>query len=199
MAVPPLLVAQETLSSGTLVLESTPTVPHEPESVADEPLVSFDAFTVDHRVFGWVRLSAARLTDLLNAYADVELVNAQVERLANGVTQRIDGLVVRRQELVAVRAGEPRGDPALRQRARLHPVRVRAGQYRVGGYLHARPGIDPMTEIAGRPPIVPLSLAWLEYWRDGQRLGQWAGTILFNRLRAEAIEVVAPEAIALDP
>lgn len=183
----------------TLVLERVPESPHEPESVADAPLVGFDAFSNDHRVFGWVRLSADRLTDLLNAHADVELVNAQVEGFADGQTDLIDGLVLRRSELIAVRAGGPRGDPARRQRTRLHPLIVRAGPYRIGGFLHARPGVDPLVEIAGRPPIVPLSLAWLEYWRDGHRVAQWAGTILFNRLRADAVAVVPEEEIALDP
>jgi hypothetical protein len=183
----------------TIILERVQEVPHEPESVVDAPLVGFDAFSIDHRVFGWVRLSADRMTDLLNAHEQVELVNAQVERLAAAETDLIDGLVLARSELVAVRAGGPRGDPARRLRTRLHPLVVRSGPYRIGGFLHARPGVDPLDEIAGRPPIVPLSLAWLEYWRGGQREGQWAGTILFNRLRAEAIEVVPEEEIALDP
>jgi hypothetical protein len=183
----------------TIVLERGPETPHEPESVVDAPLVGFDAFTIDHRVFGWVRLPADRLTDLLNAHHDIELVNAQVESFTDGQTDLIDGLVLRRTELIAVRAGGPRGDPARRQRTRLHPLIVRAGPYRIGGFLHASPGVDPLAELAGRPPIVPLSLAWLEYWRGGHRQAQWAGTILFNRLRADAIGIVAEEEIALDP
>lgn len=184
---------------GTVVLERTPVDPHEPESVADGPLIGFDAFTLDYRVFGWVRLTADRLTDLLNAHDAVELVNAQVRDLVYGATETIDGLVVPRGDLVAVRAGEPRGDPTRRERTRLHALSVRCGPYRIGGFFHARPGADPLHELAGRPPIVPLSLAWIEHWRDGRRDGDWSGTILFNRLIADAIEVVRDEDIALDP
>jgi hypothetical protein len=199
MTGPRLIASREKPATGTLVLESTPTVPDEPESVADHPLVRFDAFTVEYRVYGWVRLSAARLTDFLNAHDDVELVNAQVEAHAAEDAQRIDGLVIHRSDVVAVRAGEPRGDPSMRQRARTHPLRVAIGPYRLGGYLHATPGVDPLAELAARPPFVPLSLAWLELWRGAQRVGQWPGTILFNRLLAQAIEVVPEEAIALEP
>ena len=184
---------------GTVVLERTPVDAHEPESVADAPLIGFDAFTLDFRVFGWVRLTADRLTDLLNAHADVELVNAQVRDLAYGETELIDGLVVKRADLVAVRAGDPRGDPSRRERTRLHPLAVRCGPYRIGGFFHARPGAEPLAEVAARPPIVPLSLAWIEHWRGGRRDGDWAGTILFNRLLADAIDVVSDEDIALDP
>lgn len=184
---------------GTVVLERSPVIPHEPESVADAPLIGFDAFTLDFRVFGWVRLTADRLTDLLNAHDEVELVNAQVRDLAYGETELIDGLVVKRTDLVAVRAGDPRGDPARRERTRLHALAVRCGPYRIGGFFHARPDGAPLTELNARPPIVPLSLAWIEHWRDGRRDGDWAGTILFNRLLADAIEVVSDEEIALDP
>ena len=88
-----LYVGKEGERRPTIVLERGPETPHEPESVVDAPLVGFDAFTTDHRVFGWVRLSADRLTDLLNAHQDIELVNAQVEGFADGQTDLIDGLV----------------------------------------------------------------------------------------------------------
>jgi hypothetical protein len=174
----------------TLFLERSPVAPHEPESVVDAPLIGFDAFSMDQRIFGWVRLSADRLTDLLNAHEEIELDNAQIEQLTDARVASIDRLIVNRDRLIAVRAGGPQGDPARRQRLRLHPLVVRAGTYRIGGYLHARPGVAPLAEVRDRPKIIPLSSAWLEYWVDGRREAQWVGTILFNRDRAESIEVV---------
>jgi len=174
----------------TLFLERSPEAPHEPESVADAPLIGFDAFSMDQRIFGWVRLSADRLTDLLNAHEEIELDNAQIEQLTNARVAWIDRMVVSRDRLIAVRAGGPQGDPAKRQRVRLHPLVVRAGVYRIGGYLHARPGVAPLAEVRNRPKIIPLSSAWLEHWADGRRQAQWIGTILFNRDRAESIEAV---------
>lgn len=177
----------------TLVLERLPEAPHEPDSVTDAPLVGFDAFSSEHRIFGWVRLSADRLTDLLNVHAELALVNVQVERLSDGRMEWLDRVVIHRDQLVAVRAGGPRGDPARRQRGRLHPLVVKSGSYLIGGYLHARPGVAPLVEIGQRPPMIPLSSASLEYWREGCRVAQWVGTILFNRDLAEAIDVVHEE------
>ena len=98
---------------------------------------------------------------------------------------------------VAVRAGSPKGDPARRERLRTHPLVVQSGPYLIGGYLHAHPGIGPRDEIEGRPPMVPLSLGWLEYWIDGRRRAQWAGTIVFNRGLVDAI-VLTPAEGALE-
>jgi hypothetical protein len=99
-------------------------------------------------------------------------------------------MVVHRDRLIAVRAGGPQGDPARRQRVRLHPLVVRAGLYRIGGYLHARPGVAPLAEVRDRPKMIPLSSAWLEYRVAGRRKAQWVGTIVFNRDRTDSIEVV---------
>lgn len=177
----------------TLVLERQAESPHEPDSVADAPLVGFDAFLPDRRIFGWVRLEADRVTDILNEHAELMLVNAQVERLADGRGEWLEQVRLGRDDLLAVRAGGPRGDPALRQRSRLHPLVVQAGPFLVGGYLHARIGVDPFVEIDKRPQMIPLSTGWIEHWIDGRRQRQWAGTIVFNRALADAIELVGEE------
>jgi hypothetical protein len=178
---------------GTLILERSPEAPHEPESVVDAPLVGFDAFLVDSRIYGWVRLSADRVTDLLNGHTELTLVNAQVERFSDGRLSWHDRLVVARDQLVAVRAAAPRGDPSRRLRTRLYPLVVQSASFLIGGYLHAPPGMAPLAEIAARPLMTPLSSAWLEFWRDGRRQDQWVGTIIFNRDLVDAIEVVSDE------
>jgi hypothetical protein len=182
----------------TLVLETRAEAPSEPDFVADAPLVAFDAFLTDRRVYGWIRLSTDRLTDVLNAEAELTLHNVQLERLPGGRLEWHDQLVLQRDRLLAVRAGGPRGDPARRQHLRLHPLVVQSGPFLVGGFLHAPPGIGPHDDIETRPPMVPLSLGWLEYWDHGQRRAQWSGTILFNRELADAIDVVREEDLALD-
>jgi hypothetical protein len=174
----------------TLVLERVPEAPHEPDSVADAPLVGFDAFLPEHRLYGWIRLAADRLTDILNAHSELTLVNVQLERLADGRVEWLERMRLDRDSLLAVRAGGPRGDPARRQHVRLHPLVVQSGAYLIGGYLHARLGTGPIEEIESRPPMVPLSTGWLEHWLDGHRQRQWSGTILFNRTLADAIEPV---------
>ena len=177
----------------TLILERLPDAPHEPDFVADVPLVGFDAFLPDHRLYGWIRLGADRLTDLLNAHAELALVNVTLERLSDGRLEWDERLLVDRDRLLAVRAGGPRGDPALRRHMRLHPLVVQSGPYLIGGYLHAPPGVGPLEEIEDRPAMTPLSTGWLEYWTDGHRRRQWVGTILFNRGLADEIELVREE------
>ena len=174
----------------TLVLERRPESPNEPDFVADGPLIGFDAFLPEHRVFGWIRFHADRLTDILNEHPEVLLVNAQLERLTDGQVEWHEQLSLARGNLLAVRAGGPRGDPARRERTRLHPLVVQSGPYLIGGYLHARIGVGPFEEIRGRPEMVPLSTGWLEHWVDGRRHRQWAGTILFNRALVDEIELV---------
>jgi hypothetical protein len=113
--------------------------------------------------------------------------------LSDGRLEWHDRLVLGRSELLVVRAGGPRGDPAHRRRAQLHALGVQCGPYLIGGFLHATPGVRALDEIRQRPRFVPLTAAWLEEWRDGRRRHQWGGTILFDRTLAEAIEVVAED------
>jgi hypothetical protein len=176
-----------------IVLEQRPEAPIEPEFVADAPLVGFDAFSRDQHLYGWVRLVADRLTDLLNAHDQVRLVNVLIEPPSGGVPTAADEIVVARAELVAVQATGPRGDPRHRHPTRAYPVVVESGPYLIGGHLHVRPGADPLAELVRRPPMVPLTSAWIEYWADGRRCGQWIGTLIVNREAADRVALVAQQ------
>lgn len=191
-----MISAPRTDGPATLVLERLPDGPHEPDSVADAPLVGFDAFLPDHRLYGWIRLTADRLTDLLNAHTELTLVNVTLERLSDQRVEWHERLLVDRQGLIAVRAGGPRGDPALRRHLRLHPLVVQSGSFLIGGYLHTRPGVGPLEEIEDRPVMTPLSMGWLEYWAAGRRRHYWVGTIIFNRTLVDAIRIVTEDALA---
>jgi hypothetical protein len=174
-----------------LVLERASEDVHEPEFVADLPLVSFDAFVAGHRVFGWVRLDADRLTDLLNDHEELVLVNVMVEHLADGATVSADEAVVRRADLIAVRASGPRGEASRREDTRLHPVIVESGPYRIGGHVHAAPGVGPARRIRGREPMIPLTEAWIEYRSGDELRRRRVGTIIVNRDLAARIDPVA--------
>jgi len=174
-----------------LVLERASEDVHEPEFVTDLPLVSFDAFVAGHRVFGWVRLDADRLTDLLNDHEELLLVNVMVEHLADGTTVSADEAVVHRADLVAVRASGPRGEASRRADTQAHPVLVESGPYRIGGHVHAAPGIGAARRIRGREPMIPLTEAWIEY-RSGEELRRRRlGTIIVNRDLAARMDPVA--------
>jgi hypothetical protein len=174
-----------------LVLERASEDVHEPEFVADLPLVSFDAFVAGHRVFGWIRLDADRLTDLLNDHEELLLVNVMVEHLADGSTVTADEAVVRRADLVAVRASGPRGEASRREDTQPHPVIVESGPYRIGGHVHAAPGIGPARRIRGGKPMIPLTEAWIEYRSGDELQRRRLGTIIVNRDLAARIDPVA--------
>ncbi len=165
----------------------------EPDSVSEAPLVRFSAFAPRHRVFGWVRLRADRLTDLLNAHDELLLTDAEIESLEDGRRRKEDEILVATRELVAVHAAGPRGDDALRRRTRSHPVAIQSGSYLIGGHVHAEPGMDPLVSLRGRPPMVPLTDAWIEYWSAGGPTCHGVGTIVVNREAADWIRVVSEE------
>ena len=147
-----------------LVLERVAEEVHEPEFVATLPLVGFEAFVPGSRVFGWVRLDADRLTDMLNAHEELHLVNVLVENLDGGATVTADEAIVRRGELV----GRPRQRPARR---RLPPGAHAdpPGRRRVGTLPgrgpspRARPGPTRWSGSSAAEPMVPLTTAWIAY------------------------------------
>jgi hypothetical protein len=176
-----------------LLLQTTFEEVFEPDSVSDAPLVRFIAYGRHHRIYGWIRLQADRLTDLLNAHQELRLADVEVESLEDGVTRSADEVLVRRAELVAVQAAGPRGDEARRRTTRSHPIAVQAGSYLIGGHLHAVPGDDPIASAHDRPPMFPLTDAWIEYWSDGERMLQSVGTIIVNRDQSDWIRAVTDE------
>ena len=182
-------------TSGRLYLETQPTSEEafEPDSVADPPLVRFVAYSGAHRLFGWVRLRADRLTDLLNAHAELHLANVEVESLETGRIDAVDQVLIHRADLVAVHASGPRGNEALHQRTRTHPVAIQSGSFLIGGLVHTEPGVEPIASLASRPTMVALTDAWVEYWSRGVRRYQSTGTLVVNRHAADWIRSVTDD------
>ncbi len=175
------------------VLQRTCEEIFEPDSVSEAPLVRFSAYASSHRIFGWVRLRADRLTDLLNAHEELLLTGVEIEDLEDGTRQCSEMVQVATRDLVAVHATGPRGVDALRHRTRAHAVAIRAGSYLVAGHLHAEPGADPLESLLHRPSMVPLTDAWLEYWSDGTPRRHGVGTIVVNRETVDSIQLVTDD------
>jgi len=181
----------------TLHLDALAEDAFEPESVADAPLLRFEAFLARERLFGWVRLEADRLTDLLNAHDGLRLHQATFESLVDGTTRHAADVVVPRSSLIGVSVTGPRGDPALRRWTHSHAAVAQIGDFLLGGYAHAAPGEDPLKTITRRPPMVPLTDARLEYWPGGEHRRTWIGTMIFNRDLADWVRVVTDEELEL--
>jgi len=170
-----------------LILQPTFEEVYEPDFLSETPLIRFVAYARDHRVFGWVRLEADRLTDLLNGCQELHLEDVEIAGQLDGQTRSLDEFIIGRKALVAVHASGPAGDETQRQPTRVYPIAMQSGDYLIGGHLHVVMPDDPMTSLARRPPMVPLTDAWIEYWMGDERRHRSTGTIIVNRDLADWI------------
>ena len=166
----------------------TPAGVPQPGPEAEE--VEFIAFTEDCRIVGRIALDADRLSDMLNAHEEFTLRDVVVHGLADGRMVRAAEVPVSRSELVAVLADRPRGDPARRTHTLAHPVAVQAGMFVVRGYLHARPGAEPLASARWRRPMIPLTDASIEYAVGGVPQLAMSRTIVVNRDLADWMRLV---------
>ncbi len=185
-------MAPATLS---LVLERRAEDIHEPEFAAYSPLVGFEAFLSAQRVFGWVRLDADRLTDLLNAHELLHLENVNVEDLRDGSTVAANETLLPRSEIIAVIASGPRGDPGRRAVTQRHAVAVELGIYHIGGCVHATAGVDPEARWRSGGPMVPLTEAWIEYRSGDRYCRDILDAVIVNRRLATQVELATRPAV----
>lgn len=159
--------------------------------------VEFAAYAEDCRVFGFTRLTGDRMSDSLNDATEYELTDVMVVRLNDGLATQATDLTVRRDELLAVRAAGPRGDPGRRTRRRPYPVTVQTGPYIIHGYVHGLPGADPIQQIRRFKPMVALTEAWIEYRSGAQNHRARVGNILVNRELWDWIRLSRDEEVGL--
>jgi hypothetical protein len=161
------------------------------------PEIEFAGYAEDCRVFGFLRLTGDRMTDLLNDESTYRLTDAMLVRLDTGAATQVTDLTVHRDEILAVRASGPRGDPERRSRRRPYPMTLQTGPFTVHGYVHGIPGGDPIREVRRRPPMVPFTEAWIEYVSGGQHHRARVGTVIVNREAWDWIRVSRDEEIRL--
>lgn len=161
--------------------------PMDPPAPPRPPEYDFVAYGEDCLLVGHVRLSAARLTDLLNEHEEYELVDVQVIALDGSRSHDVTTALVTRDELLLVHATGPRGDRTRRLHTRQHPVAMQVGPYHVRGYLHAPPGSDAVASFRRRTSMVPLTDAWIEYYEGGTRQRRRVSTLVVNRHQVDWI------------
>ncbi|MDQ3688929.1 MAG: hypothetical protein M3406_02630 [Chloroflexota bacterium] len=158
----------------------------------------FAAYTEDCRIFGFIQLDSERLTDALNEQEAFRLDSVLLVALDDGRAVEARELIVHRDELLAVRAGGPRGNLARRSRMRPSPVILRTGPYTIHGYLHVPPGADPLQHIRHRRAMVPLTGAWIEYRANEEDHRARIGTIIVNRAMIEWVDRSRDEDVRMD-
>ena len=158
----------------------------------------FAAYTEDCRIFGFIQLDSERLTDALNEREEFRLDSVLLVALDDGRAVEARELIVQRDELLAIRAGGPRGNMARRSRRRPSPVILKTGPYTIHGYLHVPPGADPLQHIRHRRAMVPLTGAWIEYRANGEDHRARIGTIIVNRPMIEWVDRSRDEDVRMD-
>src|SRR5439155_26606818 len=93
----------------SLVMHQVPEDVFEPEFVPEAPFVQFEAYADDARLFGWVRLDADRLTDLLNDHDELQLFHVEIESLLDRRTETAAEVTVRRDDVAPGDARRPPG------------------------------------------------------------------------------------------
>ncbi len=152
-----------------------------PDALAPE--IELVAYSDDCRVYGYVRLNGDRLTDMLNDHDEYALVDVMAEQLPDGEVVETKEIVVTRDELLAVEASWPRGNVDRRRRTRQHAIALQVGPYVIEGYVHTLPGVDPLTGVHKRGPMVPLTDASIAFVSGGVRRLREAATVVVNRDR----------------
>lgn len=173
------------------------TIERPTHAIAAGPFIDFVAYADDCTLSGQIRLGGERLTDLLNGRDEWQLVDVMAESFDGVELVEIKELAVPRDEIVVVHASGPRGNHERRHRTNLHAVTIQAGRLRIRGYLHARPGLDPLVVIARGTPMVPLTDASIEYEHHGLHERRRVGTVVVNRDRIDVIDRVADHEVDL--
>jgi hypothetical protein len=145
------------------------------------PMVELTVYAGDSVAFGWLALTADRVTDLMNDRTEFEFVDTFLQSLDDSHGLQVRTVVVARTEIFAVAVAGPRGDPTRRTRTRPMPVEVHVGRYDVSGNIHVVPGTDPIIGFRRRRMMVPLTEATIEFDAPDGRQHSRSGTILVNR------------------
>jgi len=151
------------------------------------PTVGLTLYTGDALAFGYLPLSAGRVTDLMNDHEEFEFVDAYLQSIDDGHGLELRSVVVARDEIFVAAVGGPRGDPKRRTRTRCIPIELRLGPYDVRGNIHVVPGTDPLISFRSRRTMVPLTEATVEWDApDGRQVARWE-TVVVNRLLTQWI------------
>jgi hypothetical protein len=163
-------------------------------------LVELVVYAEDCILAGQVRLTADRLSDMLNDGETFELTaGVRVDDLAGGEVWEVPFVEVNRDDILLVHAGGPRGDPGRRHRTRQHPIVAKAGPYQVSGYVHSLPGTDAIASLRHRKPMVALTDVVIDYTVQSKPQQRRAGVLILNRALTDWIveghdaEVVMPD------
>jgi len=160
-------------------------------------MLDLEAYAADCRLFCRLEIGDGRLTDLLNTTTELRVVDARLEDLADRHVAEVPELTITRDELCAVVAHGPRGEPARRIRTITTRVQVDVGPYHIEGDVHGTPASDPLSLALRRAAWLPLTDATVTYTRGADVVRDDVATLLVNRELARSLEAVEPVSVVL--
>jgi len=164
------------------------TEPDDPVEPPPAPQLDVVAYTDMAVMRGHLEFAGIdRLTDALNAADSFLLTDVQVESLGDGAVTHAAVAQVARDDLVAIAAGGPRGDPTRRVRTQAQPVVIQSGPYELTGRVHALAGADPIGSLKRRRVMVPLTAAQAAFAVAGRPRFDSMDLLIINRDLIDAI------------
>jgi hypothetical protein len=158
------------------------TEPDEPVEPPPAPQLVVVAYTDSAVLQGHLEFAGIdRLTEALNAADSFLLTDVQIESLADGAVTQAAVARVARDDLVAMAAGGPRGDPSRRVRTQAQPVTIQSGPYELIGRVHALAGADPIGSLKRRRVMVPLTAAQVVFAVAGRPRFDSMDLLIINR------------------
>jgi hypothetical protein len=166
-----------------------------PPAAQSDDLSDFVAYTREFLVAGLIAMRADRMTDLLNAVDELELLDPVVQWVSDGTVRGSDRLSIERSELIAVKAGDPRGNPARRHPTGRVTVGAGSGRTLMHGCLHVRRGGNAASELGRRPAMIPLTDATIRFNMAGEARTDAAETLIVNRDVVDWMKPTTDEAL----
>ncbi|HEY7846902.1 MAG TPA: hypothetical protein VIC83_01775 [Candidatus Limnocylindria bacterium] len=137
-------------------------------------LAPIELYTADTRVVGWIAANGRRVTDLLNAQAELRLwrpspgpidapsAPASASDAAPSPDESGEWQSLLTEQVILAMPPEWRASRQLRLHRKLRRVALTAGPFSVTGNLHVVPGAEPGPDLLSNGPrFLPLTEAYL--------------------------------------
>lgn len=140
-------------------------------------LAPIELYTAETRIVGWIEANGMRVTDLLNANAELRLWRPSPGPLDGALTEAANGLEpdpadagrgpgewqsLTTDQVILAMPPEWRASRQLRLHRRLRRAALTAGPFNVTGNMHLHPGVDIGPHLLSRGPRwMPMTEAYL--------------------------------------
>jgi len=138
-------------------------------------------YAMDCLVRGSTTVGEGRLADQLDAVLMAPIRDARLVALEDGRVVQVPELTLERDEICAVVAGDPRGDPSRRLHTRTARVRTEVGPYSVEGTVHGTVAAEPIGRALRLDSWVPMTDATVMYRRSSEEVADEVPVLLVNR------------------